>query len=247
MRLAAEPPLPLATALAGQRLIVEANGDGREHLALTLRNPSPGVVSVAIPAGLIAASTTGERRVVLRGAEAGVPARGAVEVALPAAALSSKSRAASASFTLTDATEPRLAPLLKYLTGQPEAPRATAQLAVFCLLENISFAGWLRFLSASAPDESHPTPAEVAQAIDALGILRTVAPEQAFALQSDSDLKLRALRNPWCRAKAMQLYGLQIGDGALPPDIGQLLHTKPGDNCPVCRQRTLLQQPGGDL
>jgi hypothetical protein len=188
--------------------------------------------------------------VVLRAAEASVPARGAVEVALPAAALSSKSTVGIQSFKLTEATEPRLAPLLKYLAGQPDAPRTTTQLAVFCLLENITFAQWLHFLAATpgsaGPAEPHPTPAEVTQAIDVLGILREIAPEQPFALKADSDLKLRALRNPWCRAKAMQIYGLQIGDGALPPDIGQLLHTQAGDNCPVCRQRTRMQQPLGE-
>jgi hypothetical protein len=66
-------------------------------------------------------------------------------------------------------------------------------------------------------------------------------------LAGDSELKLRALRNPWCRAKAMQVYGLSLGDGAVPPDLGQLLHTKPGDNCPICRQRALMEKAGSDL
>ena len=82
------------------------------------------------------------------------------------------------------------------------------------------------------------------------GILRTVAPSQTFALGSDSGLKLRALRNPWCRAKAMELYGITIpattADGQV-PDLGQLLHTRPGDNCPICRQRALMEKAAGDL
>ena len=92
-----------------------------------------------------------------------------------------------------------------------------------------------------------PTPSDITQAIDVLGLLRKIAPEQTFALATDNGLKLRALRNPWCRAKAAQLYGLDNGDGGVAPDLGQLLHTKVGDNCPICRQRALLQQPANDL
>ena len=112
---------------------------------------------------------------------------------------------------------------------------------------------WLQILATprpgEPPDPNHPTPAEVTQAIDALGILRTLAPAKAFALATDDGLKLRALRNPWCRAKAMQIYGITLpaGDGAAPPDIGQLLHLKPDDNCPICRQRAQMQAAPGDL
>jgi hypothetical protein len=185
---------------------------------------------------------------VLRAASATVPPQGSVEVALPAAALSSKSAGTAQPFAPTAAAEPRRAGLLKFLADQPDAPKATAQLAILCLLENVTFPQWMQFLAATTtPAEPHPTPSEVTQAIDVLGILRTVAPTQTFALAADPELKLRALRNPWCRAKAMQLYGLDLGDGAVPPDLGQLLHTKPGDNCPICRQRALMQQPANDL
>ena len=76
------------------------------------------------------------------------------------------------------------------------------------------FGGAAASLAAPQPDEPagqvHPTPAEITQAIDALGVLREIVPAQTFALGSDAELKLRALRNPWCRAKAMQLYGMTI-------------------------------------
>jgi hypothetical protein len=86
------------------------------------------------------------------------------------------------------------------------------------------------------------------QAIDALGLLRVLHPSRTFALATDPDLRLRALRNPWCRTKAALLYGLTLpgSDGATAPDLGQLLHTSPGDNCPICRQRAEMQtSPGG--
>jgi hypothetical protein len=246
------PAVPLAAALESKQLLAEVSGNGRDQLSLTLRNASSRGVAVTIPAGLIAEGrTTPDRVVVLRKADANVPPQSAVEVALPVAALSSKSNATTQPFALTPAGEPRLTPLLNYLAGQPDAPRSTAQLAVFCLLENISYGQWIQFLSSASagttPGEPHPTPAEITQAVDVLGLLRQVAPQQAFALATDSELKLRALRNPWCRVKAMQIYGLNLGDGAVPPDLGQLLHTKPGDNCPICRQRALLQQSQNDL
>lgn len=249
---AVEPTVPLATALDGKQLTVEAKGNGRDQLSLTLRNPSPAPVNVTIPAGLIAEGRDRpDRVVVLRKAEASVPAKGAVDVSLPVAALSSKSSGATQAFALTAAIEPRLKPLLDYLANQPDAPRATAQIAVLCLLEDLNYAQWLQYLTppaetapASAP---HPTPAEVTEAVDVLGLLRKLAPQQTFALASDSELKLRALRNPWCRVKAMQIYGLNLGDGAVAPELGQLLHTKPGDNCPICRQRALMEKAAGDL
>ena len=249
---AAETPLPLAVALEGKKLSVDAKGNGRDQLSLTLRNASPTAVAVTIPAGLIAEGRAQPDRVIaLRKAEATVPPQSAVDVALPVAALSSKSSGATQAFALTAATEPRLTPLLDYLANQPDAPRSTAQMTVFCLLENMSYAQWLQFLSGpagSAPaSDPHPTPAEVTQAVDVLGLLRQLAPGQTFALAGDSELKLRALRNPWCRVKAMQVYGLNLGDGAVPPDLGQLLHTRPGDNCPICRQRALMEKAAGDL
>jgi hypothetical protein len=93
------------------------------------------------------------------------------------------------------------------------------------------------------------TPAEIVQAVDALGILRTIAPARSFTLAKDPELKLRALRNPWCRAKAMQLYGLAVPElgPAQAPDLGQLLHTKANDNCPVCRLRQGPSSGAGDL
>jgi hypothetical protein len=76
-------------------------------------------------------------------------------------------------------------------------------------------------------------------------VLREIAPTASFALAKDPELKLRALRNPWCRTKAMQLYGIALPEIApgQAPDLGQLLHTKANDNCPVCRLRQ--GPPGG--
>jgi hypothetical protein len=173
---------------------------------------------------------------------ANLPSQGVTEVTLPVAALASKNATKPQPFELTSSSEPQLGALLKALADQPDAPRSTAQLAALCLLEDVTLAQWRQFLGTA--NEPQLTPAEVTQAIDALGLLRTIEPQRTFALANDAELKARALRNPWCRAKAMAIYGLDLGDGAAPPDLRQLLHTQPGDNCPICRQRALMQKQG---
>ncbi len=240
---AAEPAIPWSEVVKSHHLALEARGNGRDQLALTLRNPGATPVAISLPAGLIAEGVGTKSQVIsLRAVSTEVPANGAVDIALPVVARSSQNPAQPEAYALTTEAEPRLSGLLKALADQPDAPRATTQLATFALLEDITFPRWRQFLGATA---AQPTPAEITQAIDALGLLRSLAPEQKFALAADSDLKLRALRNPWSRAKAMVVYGLDLGDGAVPPDIRQLLHTSVGDNCPICRQRSLLQDAPG--
>lgn len=249
---AVDAPVSLEAAMEAKGVSVQASGNGRDQLTLTFHNDSATPLNVSLPAGRIAQGIEKPDRVVLlRKAVASIAPRSVAEVTLPVAALSSTPGGKTQPFLFTAISEPRLQPLLDYLANQPDAPRSTVQVAVLCLLENLNYAQWLQLLagaSSGAPaNDPHPTPAEVTQAVDILGILRQIAPTQNFALAGDSELKLRALRNPWCRAKAMQVYGLNLGDGAVPPDLGQLLHTKPGDNCPICRQRALLEKGSSDL
>jgi hypothetical protein len=240
-----------AQALARKDLACAWTGNGRDSLSLTVNNSSNEPLQIDIPAGQIAANRAGaSKMIVLRAAQLRVPAHGSAEAALPAAALSSANAPVLEPFQSSADAEPRMDGLLKFLSTQPDAPKETAQLATLCLLENIDFQKWERFLAPTTAGERRPTPAQVTQAVDAMGILRSVAPGQSFALANDSGLKLLALRNPWCRAKAMQLYGISVpgagADGQI-PDLGQLLHTKPGDNCPICRQRALMQQGASDF
>jgi len=241
--------IPLTRALTRTDLKCEWSGNGRDQLSFSVSNLSATPIRIAIPAGLIAATRAGgDRLVVLRAAQFSVAARAASDVALPVAALSAKNVATAQPYQATTETEPRLADLLAFLADKPDAPKATSQLAVLTLLEDLTFSQWRQFL-APLREPPDPTPAEVTQAIDALGVLRTLAPAKTFALATDGELKSRALRNPWCRAKAMQLYGITLpaSDGAVPPDIRQLLHLTPGDNCPTCRQRTQMQTSPSDL
>ena len=242
-----------AQALTRKDLACAWSGNGRDSLSLTVNNSSDEPLQIDIPAGQIAANRASTAKmIVLRAAQLRVPAHGSAEASLPAAALSSANALVSEPFQSSSDTEPRMDGLLKFLSTQPDAPKETAQLATLCLLENIDFQKWEQFLAPPRAGEPagppRPTPAQVTQAVDAMGILRTVAPAQTFALASDSGLKLLALRNPWCRAKAMELYGISVpgADGQI-PNLGQLLHTRPGDNCPICRQRALMQQGSSDF
>lgn len=236
----AAAPTLLPAAIQAGAITVSAIGNGRDALTLTLTNTTPQPISVSLPAGAIAAGSQPDSRVVVvRTSIAEVPPKSAVDLSVPVAPLSSKNPNAAQPFHLTPDTEPRLAPLLAVLADQPDAPRPTVQLAVLATSEDLHFSQWRQFLGAQ---EAQPTPAEITQAIDALGLLKTATPEQNYALAGDSDLKLRALRNPWSRAKAVAVYGLDSADGATPPDLRQLLHTQPGDNCPICRQRALMQK-----
>ena len=63
----------------------------------------------------------------------------------------------------------------------------------------------------------------------------------------DGELRLRALRQPLVRAKAMQLFGMSAPEGVPVPQLNQLLHTAPGDNCPICRMRAQMEQAGNGL
>ena len=249
--------MPFADAVKQAALKCQLTGNGRDQLDFSASNPAATVLRIEIPAGLVCKEAgAGGKVVILRGAQLEVAPHGTADAQIPTAAISAASAQVNrARFEPVAGAEAKLEPLLKYLSTRTDVPRETSQLMVFVLLENITFAQWQHFLAAKQPSEppgqAHPTPAEITQAIDALGVLREIVPTQTFALGSDAELKLRALRNPWCRPKAMQLYGMTIpGDappGVIPPDLSQLLHTKEGDNCPICRMRAQMQGPPSDL
>jgi hypothetical protein len=237
-----------------------AHTNGPDQLIVTVTKP-PGAshspLTVRLPAGQIYVTTAGDRIATLREAVADLGPSGNAELTIPCAALSLRGGApANQAAKPTAESEPKLAPLLKYLATRNDVPRATSECAALALLHDVTFQQWLDAAPPAPPAAEPPSPlappAALVQAIDAIGILRQIAPDQTFQLASDPQLKLRALRNPVTRAKALQLYGMTVpGDTAAgnqtPPDLGQLLHTKPGDNCPICRMRAQMQAPANDL
>jgi hypothetical protein len=244
-------PVPLADAVAAKQIRAEFSGNGRDVATLKLVHTGGGAVNVLVPAGTVLGAANGEKQITLRALRAEIAAGGEAEAVLPTAALSSKNTSTQRTLTPAAHGEPRLAKLLEFFDKQNDLPRATGQLAIFVLLEDITWAGWQQWLAPvwalEKPAKPHPTPAEVAQAVDALAFVKLAASEKAPAFLKDEDFKRLALRNPWARGKAMVLYGLSVedaitGDPSLPPDLGKLLHTAPNDNCPICRQRGQMQK-----
>lgn len=252
--------LRLCIALAALALPLRAGestttgGLASEPFALRFAcsNATAGNGTVSLKAGSVWRTADGARFVALRSAENAVPAGATASLSVPAAALSAKSPwKPGAPVSAAVEAEPRIAPLLTYLATRNDVPRETSQLAVLALTENITFTDWQTYAAATqaaaVQSAKASSPAgEVAVALDALTILRTVAPEGQFALGSDGALKLRALHDPILRGKARQLFGLAVPGDALPggvaPDLGQLMHTKPGDNCPICQMRSQMQR-----
>lgn len=218
-----------------------ATTDGRENVRITVTNREAKPIERRWPTGTIFSTTDGQRVVTLKETTLAVSPRATGEADIPTAALAAANRAQPGQEAqLTAQSEPKLVPLLKFLAGQTDVPRATSQCAVLVLMEDIGFRDWLGFCSAAGSAD-----VPLVEAIDALGILRTIEPAKSFRLAQDQELKMKALRHPGTRGKAGQIYGLALpGDaapGAVPPSLGQLLHTKPGDNCPICRMRARME------
>ena len=239
-----EEPIAFATALDEKRITVIASGNGRDTLHFQVTAPAK--VSVTAPAGAIFTAASGEAQIVLRSFTVEPGPGSDVDAIVPAAALSSRNAGQERSVAYSGTADPKLAKLLELFGQQNDLPRPTAQLAVFLTLEDLSWTDWKKWMEQvwqkEKPAKAHPTPAEVAQAVDAIAFVRLASPDRKLAILADEDLKRLALRNPWARGKAMALYGMTVqdaitGDSSLPPDLGKLLHTSPNDNCPICRQR----------
>lgn len=246
---AGEQGLAEALRRASVKMEITAASGGDVHLSLT--NQTGTEVLVVQPPGLILAASDRDLRVLtLRALRLPLTAHSTVKTTVSIAALSHRGFDSAIAYQPTNEVEPRLTPLLAYLAKNDDVSQLSAQLAVLCLLENLTFTQWQQFL---APRRKVPTTdatlSEVAAAIDTLVLLRTLTPDRKFALAEDGDLRRRSLRNPWSRAKAAQLFGLDTltieTPAPLPPALGTLLHTKANDNCPICRNRSLLQ-PGDD-
>jgi hypothetical protein len=243
--LRADEAISLGAALEQKRIGLTATGNGRDTLHLQITAPAK--VSLTIPAGAQFRSDTGETQISLRSLTVSPGAGAEVDAILPAAALSSRNAASDRAVNFAGSADPKLAKLLELFGQQNDLPRPTAQLAIFVVLEDLPWPAWKKWLepvwsAEKPPAKSHPTPAEVAQAVDAIAFARLTFPDRKFAILADDELKRLALRNPWARGKAMALYGLSVedaitGDSSLPVDLGKLLHTSPNDNCPICRQR----------
>jgi hypothetical protein len=234
--------VPLGEALEQGTITCKATGDGRSQVTLQLSNAGTGKLKVELAAGSIFKGEGESRVATIRQAALEIEAGHSAEASIPAVPLSAKNGAKPGKLELTRATSAELQPLLEYSARRDDLPRATAQVAALLLTENIKYAEWVAFLRAEPTTEARPTPTDVVAAVDGLAIARELRPQREFALYQDAEFRLKAVRNPWSRAKAMQLFAMAAPEGVVAPDIGQLLHSKPGDNCPICRMRTKAEE-----
>ena len=237
----------LLEAQANASLKVEIYGDARSQLTVTVTSAGSGEATIDVPAGLIAVGKSGARVATIRSASLNIAKGQTGEMAIPVVPLSLKNGAAREAFAVTADRADALQPLFEYSTRHNDLPRATSQLAALLLLEAVDFAKWQEFLQRETAPEPRPTPADIAAAVDAISIVRQLAPDRKIAIATEPEFRLRALRNPWSRAKAMQLFGMNPPEGVPIPDLNQLLHTRPGDNCPVCRLRSQGADPSNGL
>lgn len=221
---------------------VQWQSEAAQQLIAHLRNRDSAAAVVDLPAGLIATGPSGAKLLTLRSAHVEIPPGQLVEALLPAISLSPRLPAPTEPAALIAEPIPAaLRPLLDYSARNNDLPRTTAKLTAQLLLENPDFGAWRTALGRA------PEPQDVAVAIDALTIVRQLDPTRTFALAEDGELRLLALRLPLVRAKAMQLFGMSAPEGVPVPEINQLLHTAPGDNCPICRMRAKMDQAGNGL
>ena len=240
--------LPLSGAMSLEEvarqtdLKVEFSSDGRTELHCAFTSKVKEAVSVEVPIGLVAQSGDGQRIATIRAASVQLPPRQIVDLTLPIVPLASSNGIGVVPFSLSNETIGKLQPLFKYSSDHNDLPRATAQLTALILLENVNLARWENFLRKD-PLSSF----DVTVVIDALGLAQKMAPDVAFDLAKDPELRLRAIRNPISRPKAMKLFGLEAPDGISIPSIDSLLHTGTGDNCPICRLRAKTATGGNGL
>ncbi len=232
----------LHTAIQSGVIAFEGTGNARDNATAKLTNRTDSAIVLGIPAGTVFVSAKGARQVTLRSLTATIAAKDEATAIFPTAAMASSNGGSESALTPAPPIA-QLGALLAQFDKQPDLPRATAQLAVFVILEDIKWPDWVRWLPANPqPGKQPPTPTQVAQAVDALAFVKLAVPELKPAVLADENFKRLALRNPWARGKAMVLYGITVddaitGDPSLPPDLGKLLHTSPNDNCAICRQR----------
>jgi hypothetical protein len=241
-------------AIAQKRLRADFTGNGRDTVTAHLVNLTADKLPLTLAAGLVLTAENGEKQILLRTFTTELAASAEADASLPAVAMSSKNSGTARALQLTSAVEPKLAKLLPLFASQNDLPRPTAQLAVFLVLEEMTWPQWQQWMhgawSQAKPQGPHPNATDIAQMVDALAFAKLAAPDRKFALLADAELKLLALRTPSVRGKAMALYGLSVddaltGEPAVPPDLSKLLHTSQNDNCPICRQRAKMSPDNG--
>jgi hypothetical protein len=244
---AAAMALPLADALTVPSLNASLRLDASGNVFFEARNTSSTLHSINVPAGSVLLAADSARWLTIRDARIDLAPGEKTDTRLPAVSMSILQKAAAGPLSISSEQTGGYEGLILFSKAHDDLPRPTAQLATWILIENITYAQWIATLTAgSAPADpaTFPLPPEhLITAIDALAIVRGLHPERTFALADAAEFRVRALRFPATRARAMTLFGIAPPEGIPETSLQDLLHTKPGDNCPICRWRGKMSAP----
>lgn len=232
---------PLSEVLADPRLDASFRLDAAGEVIFKARNTGTEAQVIAIPAPTVLATAGSARWFTIREAEIVLAPGERTEMRIPALRMSMQHQPAPGPLTLSAEKPACLDALIHFSKAHDDLPRPTAQLAAWMLLEDISYPQWIATLAAGStpPDAARFTvpPEQLSTGIDALAIAKGLFPGRAFALAQAPEFRMRVLRFAKTRPKAMALFGMTAPEGIPEASIEDLLHTKPGDNCPICRWR----------
>ena len=203
-----------ADLLSGiQQGVIEATlrGNGRDRMAVTLRNNSPTPMRVAISAGQVFESVR-NRVVLLRGAEVELMPAKSAALNLATAALLSSNTVRDAVYRASYQTADRVDALLKWGAGHPELSTAAMQTAVLALTENLPLHAVAKFAPVNPPATKLDTNAfrvETGDILAALTALRECGTGmESVALTVDPQLRIEAMIEPLSREAAKRFYGI---------------------------------------
>ncbi len=187
-------------------------GNGRERLALGIRNRTDQPLRLEIPAGRIFKSKR-TFVILLRSRQIDLAERSTGRLVLETAALHAGGPVRDANFEICDGTVLKLDPLLDYLANHPEVSTAAAQTAVLALTDNLPVGAFAKFtpVGGEMPSvlDTSAFRVDVADMMKALLILRDIGiPSSQIALGVDPQLRIEAMIDPLAHAMAMSYYGI---------------------------------------
>ena len=203
----------LGSALQDGTLKAEFRGNGRERLRMLGTNGTRQPVRLSIPSGQAFQSANGIV-VALRARTFDFsPGESRIED-FPTIAAASTNRVADATYVVSTTPQPKLQPLLDFLTDHPEISTPAAQTATLALLENLPASAFAKFAETGndLPNQWDTTAfkVETSDIVQALSLLRQMGiPDEQLAITVDPQTKIEAMVDPLAHAAAMRYYGIK--------------------------------------
>jgi len=205
--------LDLRNSLAVPGIAMNLVGNGREQLALTIRNDTHEALSVRIRPGLIfeRADGAGGTVALIESGYLNVPAKRTEPFYLKSVALSSRNKPAPAVYRLTRDQAKDLQALFRHITENPIYGVGAVQTAVLSLRDNLPLSAFAKFpLISGAPPSALNTDVfrvPVDAIISGLQLMRDSGYSMDnLAITVDPQLVVEAMVDPLARMSAIQFY-----------------------------------------